>query len=47
MPKVFNLLRNFSAPCLPVRWGCENLYQTCFSTSLWQNRWFEMQVEEI
>lgn len=50
IPNLFNcgdLLGNFSSPCRPLRLGCENIYQTCFSPSLWQNRWFQRQVEGI
>lgn len=50
MSNLFNcgdLLGNFSSPCIPLRLGCENIYQTCFSPSLWQNRWFQRQVEGI
>ncbi len=28
-----NLLGHFSSPCIPLRLGCENIYQTCFSPS--------------
>lgn len=45
----FFLLWWFAGKCLismlTLRLGCGNIYQTCFSPSLWQDRWFQRQVE--